>query len=139
MARDYKGSALQEHHRAMREASIARDELNAINRVARNRREASREHQRRQLARLAAIVRFHAAKRRAAKMLRTPAWADPVAIQRFYDEAHRLTVATGKTHHVDHDYPLQGKLVSGLHVENNLQILTGAENSRKRNHFEIEP
>lgn len=38
----------------------------------------------------------------------------------------------------DHDIPLQGKRVSGLHVANNLQILTGSENSRKRNHFEVD-
>lgn len=28
--------------------------------------------------------------------------------------------------------------VSGLHVENNLQVLTYFENSRKHNHFEAE-
>lgn len=85
-----------------------------------------------------AVVRFHAAKRRTAKLQRTPAWADMAAILAVYVEAARLTRETGIQHHVDHDIPLQGKLVSGLHVHNNLQILTGSENSKKRNRFEVE-
>lgn len=85
----------------------------------------------------AALVRHHTAKRRAAKLKRTPPWADIEAIRTIYEEARRLTVATGTQHHADHDIPLQGDLVSGLHVHNNLQILTGPENSRKRNRFEV--
>jgi excisionase family DNA binding protein len=85
-----------------------------------------------------ALVTFHANKRRAAKLLRTPRWADFEAIQSFYTKAQRLTAETGIQHHVDHIYPLQGRLVSGLNVHNNLQILTGSENSRKRNRFEVE-
>ncbi|MDM0041827.1 HNH endonuclease signature motif containing protein [Variovorax sp. J22R193] len=76
------------------------------------------------------------AKRRASKLQRTPAWADLKAIQAFYAEAKRLTLATGIVHHVDHIIPLQGKTVSGLHVANNLQILTAAENLKKNNRFE---
>lgn len=89
--------------------------------------------------RRAALVRHHSAKRRAAQLQRTPSWADMDAILAVYDAAHRLTVATGVQHHVDHEIPLQGELVSGLHVANNLQILTGTENSRKKNRFSIEP
>lgn len=85
----------------------------------------------------AAIVRFHAAKRRAARLRRTPPWADEAAIRAIYARARALTVETGIEHHVDHEVPLQGRLVSGLHVEHNLQILTGSENSRKRNRFEV--
>lgn len=87
----------------------------------------------------AAVVRFHSGKRRAAKLRRTPAWADLQAIRAIYAEARRLTTVTGIPHHVDHEIPLQGELVSGLHVHNNLQILTGSENSRKKNRYEIEP
>lgn len=85
-----------------------------------------------------ALLRFHANKRRAAKIQRTPAWADLDAMRDMYDRAHALTEETGAEYHVDHIYPLQGKLVSGLHVHNNLQILTASENSKKRNHFEVE-
>lgn len=87
----------------------------------------------------AALVRFHAAKRRTVKMQRTPAWADYEAIRAVYLRAQQITAETGVTHHVDHDIPLQGKMVSGLHVHNNLQILTGSENSRKHNRFHIDP
>jgi hypothetical protein len=86
-----------------------------------------------------ALVRFHVAKRRAAKLRRTPPWADLDAMRAIYDEARRLTRETGIEHHVDHEIPLQGELVSGLHVHNNLRIITGAENSRKKNRFEVEP
>lgn len=77
------------------------------------------------------------AKRRSGKLQRTPAWADLKAIQAFYVEARRLTQVTGIVHHVDHIIPLQGKNVSGLHVETNLQILTAAENLKKTNRFEV--
>lgn len=85
-----------------------------------------------------ALLRHHAAKRRTVKLQRAMAWADTDAIKAIYAEAHRRTRETGIPHHVDHEIPLQGRLVSGLHVHNNLQILTGSENSKKRNRFEIE-
>lgn len=68
--------------------------------------------------------------------MRMPPWANGAAIRAIYAEAKRLTRETGIQHHVDHIIPLQGERVTGLHVETNLQILTGSENSRKRNRFE---
>jgi hypothetical protein len=47
-----------------------------------------------------------------------PAWADRKAIDAIYLKAQQ----TGM--HVDHIIPLKGKIVSGLHVEGNLQLLT---------------
>lgn len=78
------------------------------------------------------------AKRHAAKLQRTPAWADLTAIRYVYERARQMTEATGIEHHVDHIYPLQGLLVCGLHVHENLQILTRSENCRKNNRHEIE-
>jgi hypothetical protein len=75
-------------------------------------------------------------KRRAAKLQRTPAWSDQALILAVYERARELTEATGTEHHVDHIYPLQGRLVSGLHVDTNLQILTGPDNCRKNNRYE---
>jgi hypothetical protein len=70
--------------------------------------------------------------RRAAKASRTPSWSDDSAIRAVYE----LAQEAGLT--VDHIVPLRGRLVSGLHVENNLQLLTLAENVRKGNKFRPE-
>jgi 5-methylcytosine-specific restriction endonuclease McrA len=59
----------------------------------------------------------------------TPRWANKNAINVIYRRAREL----GQT--VDHVVPLKGGNVSGLHVENNLQILPRSENSSKGNHF----
>lgn len=77
----------------------------------------------------------YAAARRARVIKATPPWANQEAIFAFYEKAKRHTVETGVPHHVDHIIPLRGKNVCGLHVETNLQILTGSENSRKGNRF----
>ena len=70
------------------------------------------------------------AKYRAAKLQRTVSWSDEEAIREIY-----LSCPEG--HHVDHIIPLQGELVSGLHVETNLQYLTAEENLKKGNRYEV--
>lgn len=82
------------------------------------------------------LVAHHAGKRRAAKMQRTPAWADQDAIQAVYAQAKAMTDATGIVHHVDHEIPLQGRRVSGLHVENNLRVIPAVDNIKKHNSYE---
>ncbi len=72
------------------------------------------------------------ARRNAAKIEATPAWADKDKIDKIYEESARMT-ATGTPHHVDHFYPLRGKLVSGLHCEDNLRVITAEENVKKSN------
>jgi transcription initiation factor TFIIIB Brf1 subunit/transcription initiation factor TFIIB len=78
------------------------------------------------------------AKYRAAKLQATPSWANEQLIAAYYKEAKRLEELTGIKFHVDHIVPLQGKLVSGLHVETNLQLLTAHENRGKSNSFDPE-
>lgn len=58
----------------------------------------------------------------------TPPWADLAAIQDFY-----LKCPEG--YHVDHDYPLFGKDICGLHVIENLKYLPALENLKKGNKF----
>ena len=66
-----------------------------------------------------------------------PPWADKSAIRELYIKARQLTLETGVKHEVDHIIPSNHNLVCGLHVENNLQILTEFENIRKSNSFTI--
>lgn len=72
-------------------------------------------------------------KRYARKVSATPAWADQSAILAFYQEAARITKETGIQHQVDHIVPLLSKMVCGLHVQNNLQILDKSSNIKKGN------
>jgi len=62
------------------------------------------------------------------KIHRIPSWADRAAIQAVYE-------ACPEGLEVDHMVPLDGDSVSGLHVVENLQYLTKAENSGKRNKY----
>ena len=62
------------------------------------------------------------------------AFANRNAIAAIYKEAKRRRTA-GEDVQVDHIVPLNGKTVSGLHVEWNLQIIPSRENGAKSNHF----
>ena len=78
------------------------------------------------------------AKRKAAKKQRTPKWLTDIDFERIenqYKLAEILTKLHNEPWHVDHIIPLQGKLVSGLHVPSNLQVLKGSENCSKQNNF----
>lgn len=77
--------------------------------------------------------RLRASKRRAALLQRIPPWADFKKIRLIYAECERLSKETGVEYQVDHVIPLLGKTVSGLHVHNNLQIISAIDNQRKGN------
>lgn len=72
-----------------------------------------------------------AAKYKAAKRRATPPWADLEAIRRIYEAASAAGLE------VDHEVPLQGRLVCGLHVENNLRAIPAHVNRRKSSKFEV--
>lgn len=85
-----------------------------------------------------AHVNFLNSKRRYSLLARTPSWLSAKhheQIASFYHEAHALSKLLGEWYEVDHIVPLQGKIVSGLHVPWNLQILSKSENSAKNNRW----
>lgn len=77
--------------------------------------------------------------RRAGQLQATPVWASKEKIEEFYYTADMLGMHTGGPYHVDHVVPLKNPLVCGLHCEFNLQVLTGPDNLRKSNKFEVSP
>ncbi len=79
---------------------------------------------------------FLRAEKRALKLNATPKWlsADQKQqVEYFYWLARDLKVTTGQEYHVDHIIPLKGKVVCGLHVPWNLQILPFDLNIKKGN------
>ena len=89
------------------------------------------------------------AKRRAAKLLRTPQWLtkdDFWMMEQAYELAKIRSKMLGFAWHVDHEIPLQGDNASGLHVPLNLRVIPWLENLSKGNRspepspcFEIPP
>lgn len=67
------------------------------------------------------------------KIKATPEWANKKAIAEVYERSAFMTEITGDQYHVDHIVPLRSKLVCGLHVEFNLQVIPGSENMAKSN------
>jgi len=73
------------------------------------------------------------AKRRATLLNAFAGWADAEVINLFYEFALLLSEAAGEPYEVDHIVPLQGELVSGLHVETNLRVVPQRVNRQKSN------
>jgi len=77
------------------------------------------------------------AKRKLSKIQRTVLWADKKLINIIYEIASNMSKLDGIKYDIDHIIPLQGKLVSGLHVETNLQIIPHTINCQKGNRYKI--
>jgi len=75
-----------------------------------------------------ALMKTRNAIRRLVVKQQCPIWANKEKIKDMY-------MNKPEGYHVDHIIPLRGKLVSGLHIESNLQYLTLIENSSKNNKF----
>lgn len=85
------------------------------------------------------LVNAQIARRKAAKLQRTPPWLTAehhAAIAAIYAKAKEIEALVGLPVHVDHVVPLQGDNVSGLHVPWNLQVMLGWQNSSKSNRLE---
>lgn len=103
-----------------------RKEINAINYKKDSTQEAHKRSQEKHYEDILA----RNAKYRAERSLRVPVWSNLEEIKDIYAKCP-------KGMHVDHIIPLKGKLVSGLHVPNNLQYLSPEDNLKKTNKFEV--
>lgn len=84
---------------------------------------------------------FLCQKRKIDLLNRTPAWLtedDKWIMEQAYELAALRTQMLGVEFHVDHEIPLRGKIVSGLHVPQNLRVVTWLENQRKTNKFKAQ-
>jgi hypothetical protein len=74
-------------------------------------------------------------RRRLAKQQATPKWVKDELSMFLFKEIYHLrdlrTKATGIEHNVDHIVPLRAEKVCGLHVPNNLRVITALENQAK--------
>ena len=73
------------------------------------------------------LYAYHTAKRKNLVKLATPKWSDDEQIRNIYIEAQYQQM------HVDHIVPINSEFVCGLHCEDNLQLLTQNQNSKKHN------
>jgi hypothetical protein len=84
--------------------------------------------------------KISARKREFAKNQRTPLW-DRELTDFVFEQAISLRdkrkMMLGGIWEIDHIIPLQGKLVSGLHVWNNLRVIPQTENRSKYNNYDI--
>ena len=77
------------------------------------------------------------ANERARRRQAMPPWANDLEIKAVYLAA-KLVKFMGINVHVDHIIPLTNNKVCGLHVHNNLQIISAAKNLAKSNKFYID-
>ena len=68
---------------------------------------------------------------RASKLLATASWGDSNYIKDLYENAKEAFMVLGIHFEIDHIIPLQGMDVCGLHVPDNLQVLTRHDNRSK--------
>jgi hypothetical protein len=92
---------------------------------------AAEESARRYRERNRAEIRARLAASKEGRDKRRVLWANQDAILDFYRQAELMTRTTGRLHVVDHIIPLQGREVSGLHVETNLRVIEHHENAVK--------
>lgn len=103
------------------------------NRSSATRREQLRRSQATWRAKNKAYKAFLQARRHAAKLRATPSWADDDKIAQFYCLRETMEKIFGRKYCVDHIVPLKSSLVCGMHVENNLQVISYRENALKGN------
>lgn len=69
----------------------------------------------------------------------TPSWItskEHLSMEKIYKEAKKRTKEDGRPFVVDHDIPLRGEIVCGLHIPENLRVRLGVNDHKKSNSFE---
>lgn len=94
-----------------------------------------RAHQARRRKAHAGRVNADTAARKAHIKRATPPWANEFFIAEAYELAKLREKVCGGKWHVDHNIPLRGKRVCGLHVETNLRVIPAQENVKKHATF----
>ena len=114
-------------------ASVNRDKIHAARKAWEKRNPtAALESFKRYRERNRPKIRARLAVSKEGRDKRRVLWANQDAINEIYRQAELMTRATGRLHVVDHDIPLQGREVSGLHVESNLRVIEHHENAVKQ-------
>jgi hypothetical protein len=100
-------------------------------------RKWSRERQSKRRKENAHLVNAATAARKSYIKQATPAWANKFFITEAYHLAKLREKMLGGKWQVDHIIPLRGKIVSGLHVEHNLQVIPAQLNLTKHARFTV--
>lgn len=85
-------------------------------------------------------IKYYHVSRKKHILERTPSWLNDMdykIMEAIYDLTNALNNYSNVVYQVDHIAPLKGKEISGLHVPNNLQIISGIDNMIKGNRFDI--
>ena len=80
------------------------------------------------------LASYHRRKR--ALNAQTPKWYDHSKVLKIFKKAQDMRL-NGKNVSVDHIIPLQAKNITGLHVHNNLKIISHSKNCGKRNRIVV--